>query len=55
MGGRAGGQKFVVGRIFFKFAIDSFGYYGGDQNAAKAAGHEHKALTELLLVRLTYF
>ncbi len=48
VGGRAGGPKFVIGNLFFKFAVDQFGYYGGDANAAKAAGHEFKSLTQLL-------
>ncbi len=30
--------------IFFKFAIDLHGYYGGDEYAAKAAGHDLNGL-----------
>jgi hypothetical protein len=30
--------------IFFKFAIDAFGVYGGDEFAMKAAGHELNGL-----------
>lgn len=37
VGGVAGGQKYLFKGIFFKFAIDSMGIYGGDSNAAKAA------------------
>ena len=40
VGGIAGGEKYVVKGIFFKFAIDAFGVYGGDEFAQKAAGHE---------------
>jgi len=47
MGGVAGGQKFVVGNIFFKFARDS-GIYGGDEGACKAAKHELRSLRQLL-------
>ena len=40
VGGVAGGEKYVKKGIFFKFAIDAFGVYGGDEYAQKAAGHE---------------
>lgn len=40
VGGVAGGEKYVERGIFFKFAIDAFGVYGGDEFAQKAAGHE---------------
>jgi hypothetical protein len=52
MGGQAGGEKFVVRGILFKYAVDtSFDYrgkpfwmYGGstpdDERASKAGGHE---------------
>eukprot|EP01113_Clastostelium_recurvatum_P045048 TRINITY_DN7684_c0_g1_i8.p1 TRINITY_DN7684_c0_g1~~TRINITY_DN7684_c0_g1_i8.p1 ORF type:complete len:1138 (-),score=347.00 TRINITY_DN7684_c0_g1_i8:32-3445(-) len=43
-GGVAGGLKFLRDGIFFKFAVDVFGLYGGDQYASKAAGHELKGL-----------
>eukprot|EP00727_Mastigamoeba_balamuthi_P010015 m51a1_g5636 hypothetical protein (858) ;mRNA; r:832057-834976 len=39
-GGAAGGQKYLVEGIFFKFAVDVHGLYGGDEYAMKAAGHE---------------
>jgi hypothetical protein len=32
-GGVAGGEKFLVGKIFFKFAVDLHGIYGGDSFA----------------------
>lgn len=35
MGGVAGGEKYLVEGIFFKFAIDAFGVYGGDDFAMK--------------------
>jgi hypothetical protein len=44
VGGIAGGQKYVVSGILFKFAIDNHGLYGGDENAMKAAGHDLKGL-----------
>lgn len=44
MGGVAGGEKYLVEGIFFKFAIDAFGVYGGDDFAMKAAGHELNGL-----------
>lgn len=44
MGGVAGGEKYLIEGIFFKFAIDAFGVYGGDDFAMKAAGHELNGL-----------
>eukprot|EP01133_Synstelium_polycarpum_P007370 gene7370-8589_t len=44
IGGVAGGQKFLKDGIFFKFAFDVYGIYGGDAFAMKAAGHELKGL-----------
>jgi hypothetical protein len=44
VGGIAGGQKFIVQGILFKFAIDTSGLYGGDHHAMKAASHELKGL-----------
>ena len=36
VGGRAGGEKYVVHNILFKFALDSFGLFGGsDLSASK--------------------
>ena len=36
MGGVAGGQKYLEGGVFFKFARDAFGLYGGDEFSMKA-------------------
>lgn len=44
IGGIAGGEKYIVQNILFKFALDLQGIYGGDENAQKAAGHELKGL-----------
>jgi len=45
LGGRAGGSKYIVHNILFKFALDLFGLYGNsDENAQKAAGHDLKGL-----------
>ena len=35
VGGVAGGEKYIVSGILFKFAIDGFGLYGSDENAMK--------------------
>ncbi|ELR11467.1 uncharacterized protein ACA1_122080 [Acanthamoeba castellanii str. Neff] len=43
-GGQAGGEKYIVQGIFFKFALDIFGIYGGDEYAMKAASHDLKGL-----------
>jgi hypothetical protein len=41
VGGRAGGDKYIVLNILFKFALDTEGIYGNNDEAAmKAAGHE---------------
>jgi hypothetical protein len=40
LGGVAGGDKYIVNHIVFKFAVDSHNLYGGDRWAAKAAGLE---------------
>eukprot|EP01105_Mastigella_eilhardi_P006715 TRINITY_DN1826_c0_g1_i6.p1 TRINITY_DN1826_c0_g1~~TRINITY_DN1826_c0_g1_i6.p1 ORF type:complete len:782 (-),score=188.43 TRINITY_DN1826_c0_g1_i6:545-2770(-) len=47
VGGIAGGDKYVVQKILFKFALDNHQMYAGDQNAAKVAGHELKSLVQL--------
>jgi Clustered mitochondria len=48
-GGVAGGTKYLVNGIFFKFAADSFGLYGGSHDfAQKAAGHELLAIRQLI-------
>jgi len=38
-GGIAGGEKYLEKGIFFKFAFDVNGIYGGHEFAQKAAGH----------------
>jgi len=43
-GGVAGGEKYIIRNILFKFALDVKGLYKGDANAAKAAGHELKGV-----------
>ena len=40
--GMAGGDKYIVHNILFKFAVDNAGLYGSDYAAAKVAGHELK-------------
>ncbi|KAH3745553.1 Histidine kinase [Pelomyxa schiedti] len=47
IGGIAGGDKYLVHQILFKFAVDSRGMYDGDENAAKVAGHELRSLSHL--------
>lgn len=61
LGGVAGGDKYLVHNILFKFALgksnlspatlseflaDSSGLYGSDYAAAKVAGHELKGLIQ---------
>ncbi|KAH3743334.1 Histidine kinase [Pelomyxa schiedti] len=44
VGGYAGGEKFKINGILFKFARDDKGIFNGDDDlAAKAAGHELKS------------
>ena len=55
LGGVAGGEKYIVAGILFKFAIDSKGLYGSDDLAAKEAGHQLKsnvALSQCQTVRV---
>jgi hypothetical protein len=40
MGGYAGGDKYLVNNIMFKFAVDSKGLFDSDEAAIKVAGHE---------------
>ncbi|KAN0015626.1 hypothetical protein ACTFIU_008367 [Dictyostelium citrinum] len=42
VGGVAGGEKYIVQGILFKFALENeaFGLYGNDENAMKTAAHE---------------
>ena len=44
VGGVAGGEKYIVQNILFKFAIDTEGLYRSDENAMKAASHDLKGL-----------
>lgn len=46
--GTAGGDKYLVDGILFKFAVDSKGIYGSDELAAKEAGHQLRALCSLM-------
>ena len=46
--GIAGGTKFIVGNMFFKFVRDSHGIYGSEYGAGKAAKHELNALRILI-------
>ena len=34
MGGQAGGEKYIINGVLFKFAVDSMGLYGGSDSAA---------------------
>jgi hypothetical protein len=47
VGGRAGGEKYIINNILFKFAVDAHGLYGSDYAAAKAADNELRGLTAL--------
>ncbi|KAK5577688.1 hypothetical protein RB653_002633 [Dictyostelium firmibasis] len=50
VGGIAGGEKYIVQGILFKFALENetFGLYGNDENAMKTAAHELNGCTSLL-------
>ena len=39
--------------MFFKFARDTFGVYGGDEAAGKSAGHELRSLNALVGCNVT--
>jgi hypothetical protein len=43
-GGIAGGEKYMQGGIFFKFALDIHNLYGGNEAAQKSASHELKGM-----------
>eukprot|EP00009_Paramoeba_aestuarina_P014050 CAMPEP_0201541496 /NCGR_PEP_ID=MMETSP0161_2-20130828/71506_1 /ASSEMBLY_ACC=CAM_ASM_000251 /TAXON_ID=180227 /ORGANISM="Neoparamoeba aestuarina, Strain SoJaBio B1-5/56/2" /LENGTH=387 /DNA_ID=CAMNT_0047949039 /DNA_START=937 /DNA_END=2097 /DNA_ORIENTATION=+ len=43
-GGAGGGEKYIHNNIFYKFAVDNYDLYGGDENAMKVAGHELKGI-----------
>lgn len=47
IGGVAGGDKYIVHNILFKFAVDRSDFYGSDHAAAKVAGHELQGLISL--------
>eukprot|EP00026_Physarum_polycephalum_P001843 Phypoly_transcript_01846.p1 GENE.Phypoly_transcript_01846~~Phypoly_transcript_01846.p1 ORF type:complete len:502 (+),score=60.52 Phypoly_transcript_01846:73-1578(+) len=51
MGGHAGGEKYIVQGILFKFSVDKNNLYNGDQYAAKAAGHDLKSLIQVYKCR----
>ena len=44
VGGIAGGEKYIVQNILFKFAVDVEGLYKSDENAMKAASHDLNGL-----------
>ncbi|EFA86726.1 hypothetical protein PPL_00531 [Heterostelium album PN500] len=50
VGGIAGGEKYIVQGILFKFAVesDTYGLYGSDENAMKTAAHELNGCTSFL-------
>jgi Clustered mitochondria len=50
--GSAGGDKYLVEGIFFKFSQDSLGLYGGGHFAQKAAALELQALNSVLQASL---
>eukprot|EP01132_Coremiostelium_polycephalum_P005864 gene5864-7293_t len=48
VGGIAGGHKYIVHGIMFKFAVEIYGLYGSDENAMKTAAHELNGCTSFL-------
>jgi hypothetical protein len=48
VGGVGGGLKFAADGIFFKFAVDEYGLYGGNEYAAKSASHELRHMQLLM-------
>ena len=46
--GQAGGRKYVVGKVFFKFATDDLGLYDHEEGAQKAAGNELRAINAIV-------
>ena len=52
--GIAGGEKYQVKGIFFKFAVDHHKLYGSDENAMKVACHELKGHTALVSCGMMY-
>eukprot|EP01122_Echinamoeba_exundans_P007904 TRINITY_DN2521_c0_g1_i1.p1 TRINITY_DN2521_c0_g1~~TRINITY_DN2521_c0_g1_i1.p1 ORF type:complete len:1209 (+),score=237.81 TRINITY_DN2521_c0_g1_i1:47-3628(+) len=53
IGGIAGGEKYIVQGILFKFALDISGIYCGDENAMKAAGHEIIGLSNFYFTQVS--
>eukprot|EP01102_Stenamoeba_stenopodia_P013206 TRINITY_DN4255_c0_g2_i1.p1 TRINITY_DN4255_c0_g2~~TRINITY_DN4255_c0_g2_i1.p1 ORF type:complete len:961 (+),score=234.00 TRINITY_DN4255_c0_g2_i1:195-3077(+) len=54
LGGLAGGAKFIVNKILFKFAVDSADLYeGSDIPPLKVAGHELKGLINYINLDLS--
>lgn len=51
VGGIAGGEKYIVNGILFKFAAgaSSLAIYGNEENAQKVASHELRGLNEFYL------
>lgn len=47
IGGVAGGMKYMVDGVFFKFALDQGGLYGSDALAMKSASHEFRSLMDI--------
>ncbi|KAH3733018.1 Histidine kinase A [Pelomyxa schiedti] len=47
VGGFAGGEKYIVHNILFKFAVNSRNLFRSDSDAAKVAGHELKSLISI--------
>lgn len=50
--GFAGGEKYLVSGILFKFCLDDKGIYGGDENAAKVGGHELRGASVLFNLQI---
>jgi hypothetical protein len=52
MGGFAGGSKYFVDSIFFKFPSDEHNLYGGVEGLMKACGHEVKGFIRSIIIYL---
>jgi len=52
--GIAGGEKYAIGGIFFKFAINNNGIYADDESASKVAKHECLSSSYLFSVAMLY-
>ena len=53
LGGVAGGEKYIVHNILFKFAVDSYSILGSDYAALKVAGNELKGLISYFNCQIT--